>query len=262
MQSSKKFCLKWNDFQENVNSAFSNMRKDNNFCDMTLACEDGPQVEAHKVILAAASPFFANILNRNKHSHPLIYMKGMKSEELKALLDFVYNGEANIFEEKLEPFLAFAEELQLKGLEGGSQENFETPPKAITEQKPKYNGQNKMKSEPHEIMGREVHTSNYFHQEDYNVEKAVALPNDTISGEMYELDEKLKTLMVLGKPTPDRKTFYICQVCGKEGQSMQIKDHIEANHLEGIIIPCNHCEKTFRSRNSLRCHKRTSIKIF
>ena len=83
MQSSEKFCLKWNVFQENVNSAFSNVRKDNNFCDVTLACEDGHQVEAHKVILAAASPFFANILNRNKHTHPLIYMKGLKSEVLE-----------------------------------------------------------------------------------------------------------------------------------------------------------------------------------
>ena len=119
MPSLEKFCLRWNGFQENVNSSFSNMRKDNSLCDVTLACEDGYQVEAHKVILAAASPLFVNILTRNKHTHPLIYMKGFKSEELEDLLDFVYYGEANIFEDKLETFLAFGEELKLKGLEGG-----------------------------------------------------------------------------------------------------------------------------------------------
>ena len=32
-------------------------REDNDFADMTLACEDGQQVEAHKVILAASSLF-------------------------------------------------------------------------------------------------------------------------------------------------------------------------------------------------------------
>ena len=40
---------------------------------------DGHQIEAHKVILAASSPFFQAILKKNKHTHPLIYLRGMKS---------------------------------------------------------------------------------------------------------------------------------------------------------------------------------------
>ena len=55
---SEKLCLQWNDFLENVKSAFGNLREDNDFTDVTLACEGGQQVEAHKVILAASSPFF------------------------------------------------------------------------------------------------------------------------------------------------------------------------------------------------------------
>ena len=49
----EKVCLQWNDFKENVVDAFGSLREDNNFADVTLACEDGQQVEAHKVILAA-----------------------------------------------------------------------------------------------------------------------------------------------------------------------------------------------------------------
>ena len=66
---SEKLCLQWNDFKENVITAFGSLRDDKEFSDVTLACEDGEQLEAHKVILAASSPFFQNLLKRNKHPH-------------------------------------------------------------------------------------------------------------------------------------------------------------------------------------------------
>ena len=130
---SEKLCLKWNDFQDNVNSAFGSLREDNEFADVTLACEDGRQIEAHKVILAATSPFFQALLKRNRHPHPLIYMRGVKSENLSAVVDFLYCGEANVSQENLDSFLAIAEELRLKGLMGQTEEkktesNYNTDP--------------------------------------------------------------------------------------------------------------------------------------
>ena len=91
---SEKLCLQWNDFKNNVTSAFGNLREDTDFADVTLVCEDGEQIETHKVILAASSPFFQSILKRNHHSHPLIYMRGMKSVDLVAIVDFLYQGTA------------------------------------------------------------------------------------------------------------------------------------------------------------------------
>jgi len=67
---SEKLCLKWNDFQDITNNAFGSLRNDVDLSDVTLACEDGEQVEAHKVILAASSPFFQQLLRRNKHPLP------------------------------------------------------------------------------------------------------------------------------------------------------------------------------------------------
>ena len=118
MPTLEKFCLKRYDFQKNIGSVFGSMRKDCEFTDVTLACEDGHQVEAHKAILASSSPFFQNLLSRNKHAHPLIYMIYVKSEDLVAVIDFLYYGEANIYQENLDTFLNIAEELKLKGLNG------------------------------------------------------------------------------------------------------------------------------------------------
>ena len=120
MNNSDKLCLQWNDFRANISASFGHLRTDGDLTDVTLACEDGSQVEAHKVVLAASSPFFMDLLKKNKHNHPLIYMRGLKSNNLVAILDFLYRGEANILQESLDSFLALAEELQLKGLAGGN----------------------------------------------------------------------------------------------------------------------------------------------
>ena len=118
MSTSEKFCLRLNNFQENINTVFESLRNDTDFTDVTLACEDGRQLETHKIILAVSSPFFQNMLRRNKHTHLSIYMRGLKYEDLAAILDFLYYGEANIYQDNLDTFLNIAEELDLKGLKG------------------------------------------------------------------------------------------------------------------------------------------------
>merc|ERR1719507_2574998 len=133
MGSSEKLCLQWNDFKENITSSFKELRIDREFTDVTLACEDGHQIEAHKVVLASSSPFFMELLKKTKHPHPLIYMRGLKSEDLVTIMDFLYCGEANVLQENLDPFLALAEELRLKGLTGGGAETEKDLDKEITQ---------------------------------------------------------------------------------------------------------------------------------
>ena len=89
---------------------------------MTLACEDGSNIEAHKVALASSSPFFMEMLMKNKHPHPMIYMRGLKAETLGAMVDFLYYGATSVNHGSLDVFLALAEELRLKGLTGLSAE--------------------------------------------------------------------------------------------------------------------------------------------
>jgi len=112
---SEKFCLRWNDFETNISIAFRELRDDKDFFDVTLACDD-EQIQAHKVILSACSPFFRNVLRRNPHQHPLLYLKGVKYTDLQSVLNFMYHGEVNVAQEELNSFLAVAEDLRVKGL--------------------------------------------------------------------------------------------------------------------------------------------------
>ena len=253
---SEKLCLQWNDFQDNVKSAFGNLRESTDFADVTLACEDGHQIEAHKVVLAASSPVFQEILKRNKHSHPLIYMRGMKSVDLAVMVDFLYFGEANIYQENLDSFLAIAEELQLKGLKSSiDEEEWKETELSSTEHMQKQGHQMKEKSRLAPKERSMLIETNSERPE----ENALAIPTTTnFSGDLQQLDETVKSMMKTsqnlvqnGKRQQQGK---ICKVCGKEGHPTDIKRHIEANHLEGVSIPCNQCDKIFRSRNALRCH--------
>ena len=115
MANSEKFCLKWNDFGHNVSSAFNEIREEKDFFDVTLVCDDS-QVQAHKVVIAACSPFFKQILKRNPHQHPLLYLKGVVYDNLLSVLHFMYRGEVSIAQDQLNSFLAVAEDLQVKGL--------------------------------------------------------------------------------------------------------------------------------------------------
>ena len=112
---SEKFCLRWNDFHTNISSAFKQIKDAEEFFDVTLACGE-KQIQAHKVIIAACSSFFRNILKQNPHPHPLLYLRGVRFTDLQAVLDFMYYGEVNVAQEKLNSFLAIAEDLRVKGL--------------------------------------------------------------------------------------------------------------------------------------------------
>jgi len=256
---SEKLCLKWNDFQKNVSHAFGSLREDMTFSDVTLACEDGEQVEAHKVILAASSPFFLNFLRKNKHPHPLIYMRGIKSEDLVAIIDFIYFGEANVFQNNIETFLAIADELDLKGLSGSGIPNSKLAQNPEPTSKDQNKATLKEVSPPkqEEVLKHEPQENDVQHSE---VVSGKSMNNQSFefTGQIEELDEMVKSLMTKSqnKIAMGREMAFasVCTVCGKEGQFGQVKNHIEANHLEGVSIPCSLCEKTFRSRTSLGKH--------
>ena len=252
----EKLCLQWNDFKENVGSAFRDLRKDKDFTDVTLVCEGGQQMDVHKVVLLASSPFFLNILKKNKHPHPLIYMRGVRSETLMAMVDFFYQGEANVHQENLDSFLVLAEELQLKGLrENLTDTEPETPWEPATQhQWPKTRLISKQNP-----LGKDVLPENEL-LETAN-EKVVAITDHTTNNTHIEsLKNQVKSMMILSeKADPySSKTgekARICKVCEKEGNITNIMNHIEAKHIVGISVPCGLCGKSFKTRNSLSYHQ-------
>ena len=188
---SKKLCLRWNDFQENIISAFGRLRDDKDFTDVTLVCEDGHQLEAHKLVLIASSTVFEKILQKNIHPRPLIYFRGVRSEDLVAILDFLYFGEANVYQETLDSFLAIAGELKLKGLTG------KTLTDIFQEEEEEKASIAKPAVHSKALLAKHATYTNTGRNDpvpDHSTE-SVQANTGQISGDLQALDEKVKSVM-------------------------------------------------------------------
>jgi len=267
---SEKFCIKWNGFQDITNKAIGSLRTDSDFSDVTLVCEDGEQIEAHKFLLAASTTFFQNLLNRNKHAHPLVYMRGVRSQDLVAIVDFLYYGEANVHEESIDQFLALAKELKLKGLTENYVTSEPVPRRVIKKvilsthkEKEKDNidtTQNYMTEEtaPRTVVENKILLTQTLAEKGIeSIDKTLVKSYSDAYDNFTEVDNAIKSMIVIGQTmrTNGKQKNSCCTVCGKEDKYSHIKSHIEAHHLE-LSIPCNYCGSIFKSRDLLRHHTR------
>ena len=260
--NSEDFCLNWNDFTKNVTSSFRELRKEQDFADVTLACGDGQSIEAHRVVLSSGSLVFQDLLrqNHNKASHPLIYMRGLKTPDLNLIMDFIYQGEVNVPQEKLTDFLALAEELQLKGLsvdgpadqpptewEDLSKKQHVLP---NTQQPKREKGPiQKYSSEKRRLSTNPVPTLQSNEQALSLLGEAESRSGVSFRDGNTELDQQINSMM------ERLDGVWACKACGKRDRlKPNIKKHIEGIHIQGSTHSCGFCAKNFRSKNALQVH--------
>ncbi|XP_061395950.1 protein bric-a-brac 2, partial [Musca vetustissima] len=114
-RNNQQFCLRWNNYQSNLTNVFDELLQNESFVDVTLACE-GHSIKAHKMILSACSPYFQALFYDNPCQHPIIIMRDVRWQELKALMEFMYKGEINVSQDQINPLLKVAEMLKIRGL--------------------------------------------------------------------------------------------------------------------------------------------------
>ncbi|XP_065076206.1 sex determination protein fruitless isoform X4 [Ochlerotatus camptorhynchus] len=114
----QQFCVRWNSHLGSIGAAFPQLLAGQRFVDVTLACE-GHQVHCHRLVLAACSTFFENLLGENPCKHPIIILpREIKLWAIQALVDFMYKGEVNVSQAGLPDLMKCAEILKIRGLCG------------------------------------------------------------------------------------------------------------------------------------------------
>ena len=248
-------------------------------CDVGLV-----QIRAHKLVLSSASPVFHDLLKNTPHPSPLIYMRGINTEELQAIVDFVYCGQASVDQKDLAAFLALAAELQLKGLTDHSKKNQklrgceevvgQSKKNAPAEDEIPKRGvgiietdnESKTFGRIHNNRDNEMLKTQFEPFLDCEEESPPSkspstmktrLSPSSIDGEIFH--QQIEVMMSRKSDTflyDSKKVAWTCNLCGKQGTHGQIKRHIEAKHITGVRHKCALCHKTSKSRYALKVHKK------
>ena len=111
--------LSWAGFSTKSPQTLRDILEEKEHTDVTLATEDGTQIQAHQVILSSGSVFFKRILKMtNMHQQrPLLFLGGLEGSLVAALVDFIYLGECSVNEVDLDQFVKSGKEFGLRGIE-------------------------------------------------------------------------------------------------------------------------------------------------
>ena len=214
--------------QSSATSSLQDIRDAGELFDVTLVCDDGKQLEAHKVILSANSAVFRQMLTRNSHPHPLVFLPEQNSQKLQELFDFLYKGEVEVLEEEVTEFLKLARKLQVKGLEEDGTESDSNANKKISR----------------EIAHKSTHVySKHIKSYDIKVEDITPIVEDNIddNSEMDQSRERGKTEEK--KEREERKNMEISTSPPSQPASTGV-----------LQFTCNYCKITFKSYHLMKAH--------
>ena len=152
-------------------------------------------------------------------------------------MDYIYQGEVQLYQDDLNNFLDTAQKLQIDGLIDGSNTGGD-------------NGDGEDWKENNKPSVEEVKINTNQGHFTRTIEKQIvdsnAINSYTAADELVEKVEK---------------DLWRCKTCDKKAKkSIDIKRHAET-HLDGLSFECPICYQSFRSRNSLRSHKQLNHKI-
>ena len=218
----EKYSVKWHAYSDHLKSMMKELMMNQDFSDVTLVTEDKKQIKANINILSVCSPVFKDILSSNRNSSPIIYLRGIQYSELESIIQFIYLGEATLYEERMDEFLDVAKSLEIKEI---------------------FNAETESKDEPEDYLSPNNHDMPTEFAEEQTVKYDTTVKFDGI--------EKQETQESQGGVVTEK---YKCDQCDKVYPNKHgLIRHRESVHL-GVRYPCDQCDFQFKQQCHLRSH--------
>ena len=234
----EKYSLSWHAYSDHLRSMMKELMTNEDFSDVTLVTEDKEHIKANINILSTCSPVFKNILMKEKNSNHVV---GVQYSEMESIMQFIYLGEATLYEERMDEFLAVAKTLEIKEL-------------CNAETKAKLNETFSPCDPVTSIENFEEQTVMY---------DQMKIQENTCEfssiNKRYECDQCHKTYSARGalythKRTAHQGVMYPCDQCDFQAtQQRTITAHIQSIH-ELVKFTCDHCDYQATQQNTLTKH--------
>ena len=276
----------WDSYSNHLGAMLQELRRTEELSDVTLFCDDKTQFRVHKVILATSSPVLKTIVNELPSTNSVIYLRGIKNEEMEAILDYIYLGAVTVEQNKIDGFLQFARSLELNvGEQQFSTSTSEDDEKDDVERSPGDNWEVSQDLEITDVSGNvEFPVDNTNNDEDddeivldemeegmqpvdefnYETDESVTPVEDSKQCPATECNKVFATTqtMIAHYQKRHKDNNIYCNQCNYKTSSKQnLRMHFQTKH-ENIAFKCNQCDYKSSQRHWLKNHIETKHKGF
>ena len=235
-------------FHQQVLASLPRLYQEKTFSDVTLVSQEQAHHQAHRVVLCSVSPVLKSILEGLACvQSPVIFLKGVRGEDLESVLHFIYNGTLVLSRDRVDCVLQLLRDFQLdevfdineskeekisetseKEIPDGGNNDLETPNEDSNEEQEK-----KQKKELKEAIFLKCEFC------DYTTNRRVSLKNHT----------NVRHLNI--------RSSFPCQECDKVlGSKGALNLHVEVKH-RNTTYHCDYegCDVTAKSKTTINFHK-------
>ena len=102
----------------NAFEALNVLRQSGELCDIIIRTDDGIETVAHRVVLAACSPYFRAMFTTNfiESKQPIIELKGVAGKALCNIIDYFYTSKLYVNFLNVEEIIVLAHVLQVEDM--------------------------------------------------------------------------------------------------------------------------------------------------
>ena len=235
----EKYSITWQTYSDHLKSMMTELMMSEDFSDVTLVTEDKKQIKANINILSACSSIFRDTLKKEKNLTTIMYLRGIQYSEIESILQYIYLGEATLYEERMDEFLAVAKSLEIKGL---------------------FNIETETNVEPED--GPSTTDSGTSREQENSKEQTIVTDqfmNEEQERRIYGCEPCQKSFAGASGLSYHNKSVhqsvkYACDQCDSQfTQQCNLTSHIQSKH-EGVKHVCVQCGSQFTEQSNLNRH--------